>query len=412
MSQETTHIPKLRFPEFEGEWIISTIGEDCKFSSGGTPSKENSSFWNGDIPWISAVSMHKDKIDDSELKVTELGSKNGARIAPKGSILILVRGSMLYNRIPAGICQKDVTFNQDVKCLQVSNRSSSDFFLHSLRSSENRLLSIVTGTGIGAGKIDSAELKAFPFLIPSISEQQKIASFLTAVDQKIEFLQRKKDQLTAYKKGMMQKLFSQEIRFKDDDGKDFPEWEEKKLGELFDEVTNKVGNEDYPTYSITAGKGFVSQAEKFGRDISGKQNEKYTALAPHEFSYNKGNSKSYKYGCIYLNNLGSKIAVPNVFISFTASSNSVIEEFYAKLFEHHHLDRGLRKIISSGARMDGLLNVNKKYFFELKVPAPHPAEQQKIANYLTTLDRKIELVNRKLIQAQSFKKGLLQQMFI
>ena len=410
MSQETTHIPKLRFPEFEGEWIISTIGEDCKFSSGGTPSKENSSFWNGDIPWISAVSMHKDKIDDSELKVTELGSKNGARIAPKGSILILVRGSMLYNRIPAGICQKDVTFNQDVKCLQVSNRSSSDFFLHSLRSSENRLLSIVTGTGIGAGKIDSAELKAFPFLIPSISEQQKIASFLTAVDQKIEFLQRKKDQLTAYKKGMMQKLFSQEIRFKDDDGKGFPEWEEKQLGEIATKINSKnTDNSVSRVLTNSAINGVIDQSDYFDHDVANSENlGGYYVIGKGDFVYNPRVSVTAPVGPIKRNNLGKGVMSPLYTIFRLMSENS---DFLNCFFSSSLWHKYMKQVANYGARYDRMA-ISSNDFLKLPIPIPHPDEQQKIADYLTALDQKIELTDKKLTQAQTFKKGLLQQMFI
>ena len=402
MSQETTHIPKLRFPEFEGEWIISTIGEDCKFSSGGTPSKENSSFWNGDIPWISAVSMHKDKIDDSELKVTELGSKNGARIAPKGSILILVRGSMLYNRIPAGICQKDVTFNQDVKCLQVSNRSSSDFFLHSLRSSENRLLSIVTGTGIGAGKIDSAELKAFPFLIPSISEQQKIASFLTEVDKKIDLLQRKKDQLTAYKKGMMQKLFSQEIRFKDEDGKDFPEWEEKILADVMQESLVKGAKGD-KAQKLTVklwGKGVYFKGSR------GSANTQYYKRKSGQFIYSKLDFLNQAFGVISkeLDGMESTVDLPCFDIIDGSDTKFLLERIQQKNFYKKYGD------MADGSRK--AKRVHAHTFLRFSLFLPHPDEQQKIADYLTALDQKIELVDKKLTQAQSFKKGLLQQMFI
>ena len=132
------------------------------------------------------------------------------------------------------------------------------------------------------------------------------------------------------------------------------EWEEKKLGEIFNEVNEKVGNRNIDTYSITAGKGFVSQKEKFGKDISGSQNTNYTLLSTNEFSYNKGNSKTYNYGCVYLNNIGKEIAVPNVFISFSLTDKTMNPKFFEQKFKGHYLDKQLRKIISSGARMDGL----------------------------------------------------------
>ena len=86
--------------------------------------------------------------------------------------------------------------------------------------------------------------------------------------------------------------------------------------------------------------------------------------------------------------------------------------FFAKLFEGHYLDKGLRKLISSGARMDGLLNVNKKDFFDLQVPYPNENEQKKIASFLSAIDAKIQNTSSQIEQMETFKKGLLQQMFV
>lgn len=210
----------------------------------------------------------------------------------------------------------------------------------------------------------------------------------------------------------MQKIFSQEIRFKDDNEHGFPKWEKKKLGDVFTEINESVGERDIPTYSITAGIGFVSQKEKFGRNISGQQNKNYTVIDEGQFSYNKGNSKTYKYGCVYLNDTGEKIAVPNVFISFERVDPKMSTKYYSKLFESHYLDKELRKIISSSARMDGLLNVNKNSFFKLKVPCPNHYEQHKIGDFLCSLDNKIQNTQKQIEQAEQWKKGLMQQMFV
>lgn len=210
----------------------------------------------------------------------------------------------------------------------------------------------------------------------------------------------------------MQKIFSQEIRFKDDNGQEFPKWEKKRLSEIFIEINETVGTRDIPTYSITAGVGFVSQNEKFGRNISGQQNKHYTVINEGQFSYNKGNSKTYTYGCIYVNDTGKRIAVPNVFISFEFIDQKMSSQFYSKLFESHYLDKGLRKIISSSARMDGLLNVNKNSFFQLSVPCPNYIEQQKIGHFLYSIDSKIFHIKKQIERAEVWKKGLMQQMFV
>lgn len=188
------------------------------------------------------------------------------------------------------------------------------------------------------------------------------------------------------------------------------DWNIYKMDEVFYEVNEKVGNQKIDTYSISAGIGYVSQKEKFGKDISGSQNENYVVLDNNQFAYNKGNSKTYQYGCIYPNNTNRKIAVPNVFISFDFRDKAMSVDYYAKLFENHFLDRELRKIISSSARMDGLLNINKKYFFEIPIVCPPLKEQQKIAEILTTWDEAITKQEQLIKEKEQLKKGLMQNL--
>lgn len=200
-------LPKLRFPEFRdaGEWNSYDLGDVVHFSSGGTPSKAIADYWGGTIPWISASSMYEIYIDKSELNVTPMAIGNGTRIAKKGSLLVLVRGSMLFNRIPMGIATIDVAFNQDVKALEISDNLSNLFLLFQLISFESRIP--INETGIGAGKIETDDLKNLAVFVPAIEEQQKIADCLNSVDELIILQSRKLDALKAHKKGLLQQLF-------------------------------------------------------------------------------------------------------------------------------------------------------------------------------------------------------------
>ncbi|MFY0663484.1 MAG: restriction endonuclease subunit S [Natronospirillum sp.] len=208
--REGETVPRLRFPEFRdsGEWKRLPLGEIVGFMSGGTPSKDRADYWGGDIPWVSAASMHEISIDRSDRNITQSAVDDGARIIPKGTLLILVRGSMLHKRIPIGITACKVAFNQDVKALRMKSDISEEFLLHLLISNEARLLCAVSGTGIGAGKLDTNELEGFLICVPDMKgEQQRIASCLSSLDALITAHSDKLGALKIHKKGLMQQLF-------------------------------------------------------------------------------------------------------------------------------------------------------------------------------------------------------------
>jgi type I restriction-modification system, S subunit len=202
-------LPALRFPEFRsaGEWKKADFGNIAKFLSGGTPSKDVCDYWGGDIPWISASSMHNIKIEKSDCNITKLAVSNGARIAPKGTLLLLVRGSMLHKRILLGISEIDVSFNQDVKALVLNDDITELYLMYFLMASESKLLATVVQTGIGAGKLDTDDLNNFPIMMPSPTEQQRISNCLSSLDELITAQTQKIDLLKEHKKGLMQQLF-------------------------------------------------------------------------------------------------------------------------------------------------------------------------------------------------------------
>ena len=146
---------------------------------------DNADNWNGDIPFISAAAMHDAYIDGSAQRITSLGLEKGSKLLKKGNLLLLVRGSMLWNRIPICYNNVDVAFNQDVKGIIPNSEAMSSFLLYWFYSQENRLLYRVTGTGIGAGKLDTSELLALPFHMPSKEEMNKISDCLKVIDERI-----------------------------------------------------------------------------------------------------------------------------------------------------------------------------------------------------------------------------------
>lgn len=168
------------------EWKEFRLGDITEWASGGTPSKQNADFWNGTIPWISASSMGSNRYNESDLKITQEGLKAGSRLAKKDSILLLVRGSTLHQRIPVGIATSDVSFNQDVKAIRAKEEFIDPWYLlFWFMAKEKDLLNMVENTGIGAGKLDTNRLQNLLIRIPPDSERNKILLFAKALDDKL-----------------------------------------------------------------------------------------------------------------------------------------------------------------------------------------------------------------------------------
>ena len=186
------------------------------------------------------------------------------------------------------------------------------------------------------------------------------------------------------------------------------DWEVVKLKEISIPIVEKVGTKKRTPMSLSAGKGFVPQAQKFGKDIAGKQYTNYICLPPSTFAYNKGNSLKYPQGCIYLQPFKEDVAVPNVFICFALNQKRCNNIFYEQLFKNNTHGKELFKYINSGVRNDGLLNLNDNNFYKTKLVLPPLKEQEKIAEVLSCWDEGIEVLEKLLEKKQLLKKALMQ----
>ncbi len=175
-------------------------------------------------------------------------------------------------------------------------------------------------------------------------------------------------------------------------------------------MTERVGERKLTPVSISAGIGFVPQSEKFGRDISGNQYQLYTLVRDGDFVYNKGNSLKFPEGCVYLLQGWGQVAAPNVFICFRLKAG-YSNGFFQNCFESNAHGKQLKKHITSGARSNGLLNISKEAYFGVAIPTPNSAEQEKIADCLSSLDELIAAQARKVDALKTHKKGLMQQLF-
>ena len=232
-------------------------------------------------------------------------------------------------------------------------------------------------------------------LPPSKEEQSKIGGYFDELDHLITLHQRKCEETKKLKKYMLQKMFPQngqtvpEIRFAG-----FTDaWEQRKLGEICSRVQGNDGRMELPTLTISAANGWMKQEDRFSGNIAGKEQKNYTLLHKGELSYNHGNSKLAKYGTVFSLQTYEEALVPRVYHSFKVESGSA--DFIEYYFSTKMPNRELRKLISSGARMDGLLNIGYDDFMGIKMMFPSTLEQDKIAEYFRALDHLITLHQRK-----------------
>lgn len=191
---------------------------------------------------------------------------------------------------------------------------------------------------------------------------------------------------------------------------------QKPLRELAQLTTERAGNAKCILMSITSGVGLVSQMEKFGRTIAGKQLKNYFVLRANNFAYNKSATKEYPQGSIAMYSGAELAAVPNsIFTCFSVRADEVYPEYLHRLFLGNIHGRWLRKFISVGARAHGSLNVNDDDLLSLPVPLPvgrtSIKEQKKIADCLASIDSLIEAEARKVDALNAHKKGLIQYLF-
>lgn len=277
-----------------------------------------------------------------------------------------------------------------------------DFLCFFLEHSKDRI--VATYLQGGQGNLSGQIVQAIGVPIPTLPEQRKIADFLTAVDGRIGQLSQKKALLQDYKKGVMQQLFTQALRFKDDHGNDFPEWEEKTLGEIGKITTGKTPStsDDAAWIGDTM---FVTPTDigedtKFQRSTKRHVNgEKLLLIPKHSLMFtciaSVGKMSIATEPCITNQQINSVSVGPGSFFEFV---------YYAL--------RYLTPQIKATQANTTLPIINKTEFSKFVLPVPSIPEQTKIANFLTALDRKIESVSQQITHTQTFKKGLLQQMFV
>ena len=385
--------PKLRFPEFICDWN-QFLGNEL-FNS--VTNKNH----NSDLP-VLAISQEYGAIPrhliDYKVSVTEK-SLESYKIVEEGDFIISLRsfqGGIEYSTYkgicsPAYIILKPIV---EIERLFYKYYFKTDKYIIELNK---KLEGIRDGKMVSFKYFSEIEI---PF--PTLPEQTKIASFLTTVDKKIAGLKKQLFLLERYKKGVIQKIFAQELRFKDENGRDFIVWGYPKGNELFNSVTNKNHNSDLPVLAISQEYGAIPRhLIDYKVSVTEKSLESYKIVEEGDFIISL---RSFQGGIEYSTYKG--ICSPAYIIL-----KPIVE--IERLFYKYYFKTD-KYIIELNKKLEGIRDgkmVSFKYFSEIEIPLPSLPEQQKIASFLSTIDEKIEKCQCQIKAMDKWKKGLLQQMF-
>ena len=391
--------PKIRFKGFEGEWKTPLFSEMVE--------RISASGQAGMLPGVEFEDIASGEGCFNKNIYQKECHKYG-KLFYEGDILFGKLRPYLKNIILAdfnGVAIGDFWV--------LRSRGLDEKYLYTLVNSESFLKVANISSGSKMPRADWNLVSTTKFVVPSAKDEQKaIGKYFTSLDSQISASTSRLASLKQMKAASLQAMFPQEgetvpkIRFKGFEG----EWTWLKLGDISEQVKRKAPiNSTAPVMMISALNGFINQSEKYSDNNAGSSLANYTLLKKGELSYNHGYSKTRNFGSCF-NLLVEEARIPFVYHSFRLTNDN--DSFYAYYLNSGTKDKDLKRLVSSTARMDGLLNISFKNYMELSVPHPSLAEQQAIASYFTSLDRQISLQSQRLEKLKQIKSACLDKMFV
>ena len=389
----TKRTPQLRFPEFAGEWQEKRLGEIAiNKPSTITAGQLSDNFEGYAVYGASGIAGYVKSFQHEQpyTAVIKDGAGAGRLLWHEGETSVLSTLTVLLPRqsIDAGYLHyvlQGIDFSKYMTGSTIPHVYYRDF--------------------------SKAKLK-----VPTLEEQQKIAAFLAVVDKRVALLERKVQQLEAYKRGVIQQLFSQQLRFTRPDGSHFPAWQEKRLGGIgvtYSGLSGKSGPDfgvgsPYITYVQIFQNSYIQGS--FGK-VSIGSNEKQNKVQEGDIFFTTSSETPDEAG--YTSVLLAAPKKDTYLNSFCfgyrlKDKNTLLPEFAQYLFRSTGVRRNIVRLAQGSTRY----NISKKSVMSLTIRLPLLEEQQKIAAFLSALDEKIALTRQQLDKTKQFKKGLLQRMFV
>lgn len=384
-------------------WEKRKLGEISDIRGGGTPSTSKPEYWDGEIDWYAPAEIGTQRyVSGSRRQITNLGlNKSSATMLPANKTILFTSRAGIGN---AAILTKSGATNQGFQSIVVEPATDVYFLYSEIPEIKRKAIRLAAGSTFL--EISGKSLSKIQIWLPSFKEQSRIGHLFLQIDNLIAATQDKLEKLSILQRGFLQHFFAQTWRFS---GYSHV-WENHRLGDVATRVRGNDGRMNLPILTISAGKGWLTQEQRFSQNIAGNELKKYTLLSKGELSYNHGNSKLAEYGAVFVLKQFKEALVPRVYHSFNVSGKAD-PDFIEYLFESGVPNHELRKLISSGARMDGLLNINYDSFMNISVLLPSIEEQNKIARVLEKLKKLTDETRLRLFNLQQAKKSLLRMLF-
>ena len=392
------NVPNLRFPEFCEEWEKTTIGELSTIVGGGTPDTNNKDYWNGDVQWYTPSEVGKYKYVSKSLRtITKKGLKNSsARLLPPRSILLSSRATVGECSINIQECCTNQGFQSAIPNIQ---KVSTEFLYYRLLTHKREFIKKACGSTFL--EISAKQISRLNTFVPTYQEQNKIASLLSLIDDRIEIQNKVIEDLISLEKVFINSTF-REIK-----GEKIP------LSAISERIVDR--NADCScsnVLTISAKDGLVSQLNYFKKSVASQNLSNYYLLQKGDFAYNKSYSTDYPWGAIkHLETYNQGILSP-LYFCFRVNSEKINIDYLQLFFDTNIWYKYISEIAVEGARNHGLLNMSVSDFMAMPIPLPALSEQNKIVNNLMYLRKKRirEIQYLKALEKQ--KKFLLSQLFI
>jgi len=407
------NIPELRFGEFSDVWKEEYLGLLGDLKNGFNADKE--AFGSG-VEFINLMDIFgQSEISRMPLGRVQISQSQLEQYKIKRGDVLFVRSSVKREGVGQSCLVNDdfvdtiysgfiIRFRQKEKILDYSFQK----YCFATSIFRKKILSVATSSA--NTNINQESLVGIKLSYPKENEQQKIAAFLTSVDDKVNKLRCKRELLLTHKRGLIQKIFSQELRFTQDDGTAFPDWEDKTLRDLADrQIVKNTSDNINRVLTNSATRGVLDQRDYFDKDIANASNLKgYYIVEKGDYVYNPRISVHAPVGPISKNKLGQGLMSPLYSIfRFKDKNNEFYEQYFQTRLWHHYMC----SVANYGARHDRM-NITTSDFMDMPLPFPHPDEQKKIVEFLHVFDKKIDAEMNRLAGLETFKKGLLQKMFV